>query len=45
MRANVKSYKYFCYFSTILEMIKRREKAKKEMLQLTIEIMEKRYLV
>ncbi|XP_062566237.1 enhancer of polycomb homolog 1-like [Saccostrea cucullata] len=28
---------------TILEMIKRREKAKKEMLQLTIEIMEKRY--
>lgn len=28
---------------TILEMIKRREKAKKEMLQLTIEIMEKRF--
>ncbi|XP_048728028.2 enhancer of polycomb homolog 1-like isoform X2 [Ostrea edulis] len=28
---------------TILEMIKRREKAKKEMLQLTIEVMEKRF--
>jgi hypothetical protein len=32
----------FPIFSTLLEMIKRREKTKKELLQLTIEIVEKR---
>ena len=30
------------YYSTLLEFIKRREKTKKEMLQLTIEVAEKR---
>ena len=31
-------------FSTLLELLKRREKSKKELLQLTIEILEKRYV-
>ncbi len=30
------------FFRTILELVKRREKSKKEMLQLTIEVVEKR---
>ena len=30
------------FYSTLLEFIKRREKTKKEMLQLTIEVAEKR---
>ena len=29
-------------FSTLVELLKRREKSKKELLQLTIEVMEKR---
>lgn len=35
-------YINYFHFSTLLELLKRREKSKKELLQLTIEILEKR---
>ena len=34
---------YGVFFRTVLEMIKKREKCKKELLQLTIELLDKRY--
>lgn len=39
---NVIKLLIYFFFSTLLEFVKRREKMKKEMLQLAIEIAEKR---